>query len=70
MIVETITILGSLSFELQSIPLEISVSPGNYTYLIIENQKYQNFETTLDYNYITTEKYIQENLLKYQDILP
>lgn len=70
MIVEAVTILGSLSFELQSIPLEISIQPSNYRYLVVDDQKYQNFETTLDYNYITTEKYIQENLLKYQDILP
>jgi len=26
-------------------------------------------EPTLEYNYITTEKFIKQNLLKYQDIL-
>lgn len=29
----------------------------------------QKLESTLEYNYITTEKFIEHNLLKHQDIL-
>lgn len=35
-----------------------------------ESCQTQRFESILEYNYITTEKYIQTNIDKYQDILP
>lgn len=30
---------------------------------------HEPIESTLEYNYITTEKFIEQNLLKHQDIL-
>jgi hypothetical protein len=36
----------------------------NYGYELVEKQK-----TTLEYNYITTEEYIEQMILKNQDIL-
>lgn len=37
-----------------------------YSY-IYQNEK--PLEPTLEYNYITTEKYIEKNILRYQDVL-
>jgi len=46
--------------------------------IIVPDSRYQNYgnyvneqqETSMEYNYIKTEKYLEELILKHQDILP
>lgn len=51
--------------------LSIPVSDINLTEKYCENY-YQEYKqsSTLEYNYITSQKYIEEIILKHQDILP
>lgn len=44
----------------------------NYKYCttpVIDCQQ-EYYKSTMEYNYITTEQYIQNNINKYQDIIP
>lgn len=49
--------------------LEFKLSKTDYTIPYNDCQQTQQ-KNTLDYNYITTEEYIQSIIDKYQDIIP
>lgn len=67
-ILKTITVLSSLSFD-PLIQIEPIVIKNPYAKFYSQTTL-EKLESTMDYNYITTEKFIQQNLMKYQDILP
>jgi hypothetical protein len=65
MFISSVIIISALSIPVST------VSNINLTEKYCENY-YQTYKqnSTLEYNYITSEKYIEEIILKHQDILP
>lgn len=50
-------------------PLELSFNKSDYTTIYIDCQE-EKQKTTMEYNYITTEEYLQSQIQKYQDVIP
>jgi len=49
--------------------LDIHINKHHYTMPVVDCQLNQN-KSTMEYNYITTEEYIQSIILEHQDIIP
>lgn len=47
----------------------LSISKPDYTTMYADCQL-EKEKSTMEYNYITTEKYLQKLILQYQDIIP